>query len=79
MAYDRYPMWAAEQYGTSRLPTAVATLLLFAVMALVLVVVLTGLGVVVDRAEAPPRAPGSFCDEKAGRPGWDRVCERAYR
>ena len=29
--------------------------------------------------ESPARQPGSFCDEKAGRPGWDAVCRDTHR
>ena len=79
MPHDRYPQWAAEHAGTNRLPTAATTFLVLGLLAVLLVGLLGGLGAVIDQTGAPERAPGSFCDEKAGRPGWEQVCADTYR
>ena len=78
MAHDRYPYWAAEYAGTNRLPSAGATLLLFAVVTLVLVVLL-GPTTAALAENANRGKPPTFCQEHKGRPGWDAICAETAR
>jgi hypothetical protein len=76
MAEDRWPMWAAEQAGTNRHPTAAATLAGFALLAALALGATTQSG---GQQTTDPPGRGSLCDQHAGRPGWDAVCEDARR
>jgi hypothetical protein len=75
MADDRWPMWAAEQAGTNRLPSVGLVFIVFALVTVLLLNALGGYQAYVDRVEQGNRGkPPTLCAEHAGRPGWDSVC-----
>lgn len=75
MPYDRYPQWAAEQAGTSRLPSAGGTFILFAIITVLLLNALGGYQAYADRVEkGNAHKPSTLCAEHQGRPGWASVC-----
>jgi len=78
MPDDRCPQWAAEQAGTNRLPSAGATLLLFAVVTLALLVLL-GPTAAALAENANRGKPPTLCQEHKGRPGWDAICAETAR
>jgi len=65
--------WQREYGGSNWLPTVRSTLLLFAVVAVLLVVVV-GRGQL--DATVNDGKPPTLCEEHAGRAGWEGVCPR---
>jgi hypothetical protein len=74
MADDRYSYWVHEYGRTSRLPSVAATLALFAIVTVVLIIMLGGHDRLTEGANRGK--PASLCQEHAGRPGWSTVCDR---
>jgi len=65
--------------GTNRAPSIRATLLLFTVVTLVLLAMLGGPAAVAEWSGADRYDGLSFCEQHAGRPGWDAVCAAGAR
>ena len=77
MPDSRYSYWITEQAPGYRGPTST---LLLQLAALALVVVLAWSWFDANGAAMVDRKPGvSFCEGKAGRPGWDSVCRETAR
>jgi len=66
--------WQEEYAGTNWMPPIGAALVLFALVAALLLSALGGHADVVERVNKGK--PPTLCEEKAGRPGWDAVCDR---
>jgi hypothetical protein len=80
MAVDRYPQWAAEYAGTNRQPSFAATLALFAVLTVALLMLLGGPRAYAEHVErGNANKPATLCAEHQGRPGWAAVCEDTAR
>jgi hypothetical protein len=83
MADDRYGYWIADQSPYRSAPSTASALVLFAVVALVLLTLLSGPQATAqsDRADVPVerREGGSFCDLHRGQPAWDAICAEARR
>jgi hypothetical protein len=75
MPDDRWPMWAAEQAGTNKLPSVGLVFIVFAIGTLLLLNALGGYRAYADHVERGNASkPPTLCLEHQGRPGWDAVC-----
>jgi hypothetical protein len=77
MAHDPYPSWAAEQYGTNRLPSIWSAFLLFGVLAALALALFNGPTATAESGQQP--RPPTFCEEHRGQPAWDSVCAETAR
>lgn len=74
---DRWPVWAAEQAGTNRLPSAGGVFIRFAIIAVLLLNALGGYQAYAEHVErGNAHKPATLCQEHAGRPGWTSVCAK---
>jgi hypothetical protein len=75
MSDDRWPLWAAEQAGTNRLPSVGRAFIVFAILTVVLLALRGGPQAYAEHVEQANRGkPSTLCAEHQGRPGWDAVC-----